>query len=134
MSDKTKKRKAAAKRERRVTKERIARIEQLEKEGRWINGVEMPVGAVPANMSLQVDNSNSYSKPPRPRYYVDVEFYCKDCGRHQVWTGRQQKWYYEVARGDINGTAVRCRSCRQRLKAKKELQRQQMEQSKAKSR
>ena len=47
-------------------------------------------------------------------FYLDYEFNCKDCGKVEVWTGRQQKWWYEVARGEMEQTAVRCRSCRQK--------------------
>jgi len=32
-------------------------------------------------------------------YYLDQEFVCKDCGKHEVWTATQQKWWYEVAGG-----------------------------------
>jgi len=31
-----------------------------------------------------------------------------------VWTGTQQKWWYEVAKGFVYATAVRCRVCRRK--------------------
>lgn len=45
-------------------------------------------------------------------YYVDKEFTCCDCGKAQVWTATQQKWWYEIARGDVFTSAKRCRECR----------------------
>jgi len=50
---------------------------------------------------------------------VDLEFECRDCGRHEVWTARQQKWYYEVAKGSLYATAVRCRNCRRKRREAK---------------
>jgi hypothetical protein len=69
-----------------------------------MDGVELPKGAVLADLSQQAPN-NSYSPP---LYYVDRPFTCEDCGREEVWTASQQKWYYEVAKGPIYATAVRC--------------------------
>lgn len=119
MSDKRKKHKFAAKREQR-------RLNKLAEQGRVADGVELPRAAVAADISQQVPN-NSYSPPPD--HYVDLEFTCKDCGRHEVWTAKQQKWYYEVAKGSLFATAVRCRECRNRLEDEKESQRQQVAES-----
>ena len=47
-----------------------------------------------------------------PLYYFDKHFTCKDCGSSELWTAKQQKWWYEIAKGSINSTAVRCRPCR----------------------
>ena len=49
-------------------------------------------------------------------YYEDIEFSCSDCGRREVWTSGQQKWWYEVAKGHIDSTAIRCRACRRALR------------------
>lgn len=70
-----------------------------------------PPGAVAADRSQQVP-WNSYG--PAPEYYVDKPFTCVDCGAEQVWTAAQQKWYYEVAKGPLYATAIRCRTCRQK--------------------
>ncbi|MCA9162262.1 MAG: zinc-ribbon domain containing protein [Planctomycetales bacterium] len=35
----------------------------------------------------------------------------------QVWSAQQQKWYYEVAKGSLYATAIRCRECRQKRSA-----------------
>lgn len=102
MSDKRKKIKFNAKREKR-------RLKRLASEGRLRDGVEIPRGAVAADPSQQVPN-NSYSPPPL--FYVDKEFGCVDCGRREIWSAQQQKWYYEVAKGSLYATAVRCLDCR----------------------
>lgn len=45
-------------------------------------------------------------------YYVDAEFTCIGCGKLELWTATQQKWWYEVAKGNVDSTANRCRACR----------------------
>lgn len=59
---------------------------------------------------------NSYDAPDfiLRGYYVDLPFKCKRCGKEQVWTAAQQKWWYEVAKGNRWTTAKFCRPCRQR--------------------
>jgi hypothetical protein len=47
-----------------------------------------------------------------PTFYVDKVFTCRDCGQEQVWTAKQQKWWYEERLGPIDSTAVRCLPCR----------------------
>ncbi|MEX1095674.1 MAG: zinc-ribbon domain-containing protein [Planctomycetales bacterium] len=64
-----------------------------------------------ADLSKQVPN-NSYGPPVL--FYVDKPFACIDCGKDEVWTARQQQWYYEVAKGSLYATAVRCRDCRRK--------------------
>jgi len=58
--------------------------------------------------------NNSYGAPEFERrgYYVDMPFRCKQCGKEEVWTATQQKWWYEVAKGYAWSTAVLCRACR----------------------
>jgi hypothetical protein len=100
-------------RERRAARckaEESALLDSLRRQGRVVGGVVIPQGAVPANVERQPAN-NSYSPPP---YYLDKPFQCVDCGKEEVWTASQQKWYYEVAKGSIYGQAIRCRSCRQK--------------------
>lgn len=45
-------------------------------------------------------------------YYLPQPFTCRDCGKIEVWTAAQQKWWYEKALGGWRTTAVRCRPCR----------------------
>ena len=65
--------------------------------------------------------TNSYSTPDfvEREFYVDRPFVCKDCGRAEVWTATQQKWWYEAAKGDVWRVAVRCRACRRRERERK---------------
>ncbi len=76
--------------------------------------------AVRVNVTL-LSSSNSYGVPEfvRRGYYVDVAFTCKDCGSEEAWTARQQKWWYEVAKGNIDSTANRCRACRKKERDRK---------------
>jgi hypothetical protein len=69
---------------------------------------EQPSGRIPANLSEQAPN-NSYDPP---RFYEDREFACVDCGKRELWTAEQQKWWFEVAKGSIYSGAIRCRDCR----------------------
>ena len=74
-----------------------------------------PVLGPPVNEALLAPN-NSYGAPDfvYRGYYVDRPFRCVDCGKEEVWTGTQQKWWYEVAKGFAYSTAVRCRLCRRK--------------------
>jgi hypothetical protein len=71
----------------------------------------------PANL----EPTHSYGIPDfvKREFYVDTPFQCKDCGKSETWTAAQQKWWYEVARGDVWTTAVRCRACRKKESARK---------------
>jgi len=59
---------------------------------------------------------NSYGTPDfvERGYYVDQPFQCQECGRAEIWTATQQKWWYEVAKGFVYSTAKLCRACRRR--------------------
>jgi hypothetical protein len=74
-----------------------------------------PMLVVPVNEELLAPN-NSYGAPDfvRRGYYVDIPFRCVDCGKEEIWTGTQQKWWYEVAKGFVYSTAIRCRACRRK--------------------
>ena len=52
-------------------------------------------------------------------YYLDFPFACAWCGSEEVWTAGQQKWWYEVAKGDLFTGASLCRSCRRQARAEK---------------
>jgi hypothetical protein len=68
-------------------------------------------GMEPADLEVLARHNNTYGV--LPSYYLDRPFTCRDCGVEEVWTAKQQKWWYEVAHGHIDSTAVRCRACRQ---------------------
>lgn len=57
---------------------------------------------------------NSYGAPDFVwrGHYVDLAFRCRDCGAEGVWTAERQRWWYEVAGGDVYATACRCAACR----------------------
>jgi hypothetical protein len=46
--------------------------------------------------------------------YLAVAFTCKSCGKSEIWTAHQQKWWYEIAKGNVFSTAILCRPCRRR--------------------
>jgi hypothetical protein len=75
-----------------------------------------------ADLSKQTPN-NSYSPP---LYYEDVSFKCRDCGSECVWTAEQQLLWYEEWGGPVQSTAIRCRSCRQRVRREKIEQKKHM--------
>ena len=74
-----------------------------------------PTGRIPADPSKQAPN-NSYSPL---EFYEDTPFVCVDCGKEEVWTGSQQKWWYEIAKGFVYSSAVRCRACRRKEQARR---------------
>ena len=79
----------------------------------------MPDGQPPRNAVVadqeKLSHINTYGD--LPTYYIDYAFECQDCGSQEVWTARQQKWYYEEAKGHIWAVAIRCRSCRKKRKS-----------------
>lgn len=69
--------------------------------------------AVPADRSkLSHINTNG----DLPEYYLDRPFTCRKCGKVEVWKGKDQKWYYEEAKGHIDAKPVECHDCRRAKK------------------
>lgn len=62
-----------------------------------------------------------------PRYYLDKAFVCVDCGSDEIWTAKQQKWWYEIRKGHIDSIAKRCRRCRRVIREAKAEQKAHME-------
>ena len=93
---------------RRAALEKAARLKQLEARGVLVNAAALAP-------------NNSYGAPVfvDRGYYVDVPFRCKDCGKDEIWTATQQKWWYEVAKGFVYSTAIRCRACRRKVQAQR---------------
>jgi hypothetical protein len=58
-------------------------------------------------------------------WYRDYPFQCADCGKLEIWTATQQKWWYEVAKGGILTIARRCRTCRKAHREKEDVDRKQ---------
>ena len=113
MSNKQKKANVKARQERKALRKSIASRQQARVDGRLIQGQIMPIGAIAADASKQTSCS---AGPWHPKlWYKDRKFTCRDCGKKEVWTAMQQKLWYEDWGGNIESTAVRCRSCRKQL-------------------
>ena len=56
-------------------------------------------------------------------WYRDYPFNCIGCGKLELWTATQQKWWYEVAKGGKLTTPRRCRACRKLHREKNEAHR-----------
>jgi len=82
----------------------------------YSSSVQLPKYAVRSNPSKLKHN---HTLDPLPLFYIDREYQCKDCGSHEIWTAKQQKWWYETAKGHIDSCAVRCRRCRSIIKKQK---------------
>lgn len=70
--------------------------------------------AIPAD-SAKLDHINTYGE--LPDYYIDQHFICRNCGKREIWKARDQKWYYEEAKGHIDAVAVECHDCRKARKS-----------------
>jgi hypothetical protein len=109
-----KQRKAEIKARRLQRAESVAALAQAP-DARALAGVApYPAGVEPADQEVLARYNNTYG--PLPAFYVDLAFTCRDCGIEEVWTARQQKWWYEVIHAHIDSRAVRCRACRRALR------------------
>ena len=81
----------------------------------------LPSGSAPVNEASLAPN-NSYGAPDfvHRGYYLDMAFTCGNCGKEEIWTASQQKWWYEVAKGFAYSTAKQCRACRALVRAQKD--------------
>jgi hypothetical protein len=110
--------KARRKQQKLATAKRIAK-EENERKLRYISDA-IRAGAVPVDPQ-KLQPTNSYSDPDflKTGLYFDYNFNCKVCGKREVWTATQQKWWYEVAGGELSSTAIRCRACRRKERERK---------------
>jgi hypothetical protein len=100
---------------RKERREAPVRAAKLAAEGRRREQLEerLRLGEVLVNPSaLSPRSSYSQTGFERRGTYAPVSFVCQDCGKPEVWTPHQQKWWYEIAKGDKNTVASRCRPCR----------------------
>ncbi len=95
---------------------RIKRIKNLEKVDVYDSTIKPPGGSVLANHG-ELKHNNTYG--PLPLFYVDKLITCRNCGKQEVWWAEKQKWWYEVAKGSIESTAIKCRECRKIDKERK---------------
>ena len=103
---------------------REAKKERLQKTATRKEIQAMRAPSVPGEVKVNtvfLPSTYSYDMPEfvRRGYYLDQPFQCQDCGVQEVWTARQQKWWYETAKGDIWTVASRCRPCRRRERERK---------------
>ncbi len=103
--------------ERRRQRVRVAKRTSL---APWLEPDRVPHGALPADQAKLV-HDNTYG--PRPRFYVDQPFTCIDCGKQEVWTAADQKWWYEEAEGKIATRANRCLACRRKRRLRRSQER-----------
>lgn len=82
-----------------------------------------PLYSVAADHSELIHNS-TYG--PLPLFYVDKPFSCQDCKAVEIWTAKNQKWWFEIVKGNIDSTAINCLSCRIKRRTEKELQKAHM--------
>ena len=78
-------------------------------------------GRLAVNKNKVVFNSTLFDVPD---FYEDKTFKCKKCEKEEVWTAKQQKWWYEEAQGDLETTAVLCRACRDFKKHQRDIQKE----------
>ncbi len=71
--------------------------------------------AIPSDID-KLAHINTYGE--LPDYYIDRPFTCRNCGKQEIWKARDQKWYYEEAKGHIDAVAVECHDCRKSRKGK----------------
>jgi len=69
--------------------------------------------AVAADHS-KLSHINTYGS--LPDFYLDRPFTCRKCGKREIWKAKDQKWYYEEAKGHIDAIAVECHACRKSQK------------------
>lgn len=102
------------KRKRAEKKER-QKVARLNREGRLVDGVEIPPNVLAANPSQQAYGGAYAIK----YYYIDIDYQCSGCGKHGTWTASEQKKYFEVQKGNIFNEPKWCYRCHQkRMSAK----------------
>jgi hypothetical protein len=81
---------------------------------------EIHIGSAPCNPD-NLAPFNSYGMPDfvQRGYYVDVIFRCASCQKQEVWRATQQKWWYEVAKGNVASLAKLCHLCRRAERERK---------------
>lgn len=74
----------------------------------------IPSGAVEGDVRRQVFCSLCHV----PRYYyTDEPKKCVQCGGDFVFSGKEQKYWYETLQFNFNSVAIRCPSCRRRRRS-----------------
>ena len=82
--------------------------------------LKLKLNYVEADLSQLTHNSYVEIFSPSSFKYWDKPFKCRVCGKFEIWTAKQQKWWYETAKGLLDSTAVHCKTCRAKLREEKE--------------
>src|SRR5205823_5436984 len=79
-----------------------------------------PLERAPVNVEA-LASYKSYGTPAfvMRGYYQNIPFRCQGCGKDEIWTAMQQKWWYEVAKGYVYSTASLCSPCRKKEQARR---------------
>ncbi|EIE1273477.1 zinc-ribbon domain containing protein [Vibrio parahaemolyticus] len=93
--------------------------------GRWKKRKKSPREPVPVDKEKWGANDNTYAMAPD--FYYNKYYKCCDCGKEEVWTAENQKYWYEDLGKTINSHAIRCQVCRAHILALKEEQKRHME-------
>jgi hypothetical protein len=101
--------KSGKQRKEEIKAKRLVRLARYVEVGKNSPLTAIRFGAVAADHT-RLGPHNSYDA--LPEFYMDCAFVCKDCGSHELWTAKQQKWWYEIAKGPFGSRAVRCKPCR----------------------
>jgi hypothetical protein len=64
----------------------------------------------------KLSHNNTYGS--LPDYYLDQPFTCRKCGKREIWKAKDQKWYYEEAKGHFDAIAVECHDCRKKKRGR----------------
>ena len=100
-----------------IKAKRLVRLSLSRAANPYMPATRIPLGAAAVDPA-QLAHNNTWGL--LPSFYIDSPFVCKDCGAHEIWTAKQQKWWYEIAGGLLGATtAVRCRSCRAKERVRK---------------
>ncbi len=115
--------KSSKQRRNEIKEKRLKRAEKNRAINVLENPSEMPTNSIVSNYAKLAHN-NTYD--PLPYFYIDKPFVCLDCGSDELWAANQQKWWYEIIKGHIDSTAIRCLSCRKAIRTTKEEQKKHM--------
>jgi hypothetical protein len=99
-------------------KQKLSRSDREAALGRIELSVALKKGTI-----IAVDRSKVVSRralPQIPDYYQDTLFTCKDCGKQELWTAKQQQRWYEDQGGEIEAIANRCSPCRRKEKRRRD--------------
>lgn len=95
------------------SEERARRIEALIASGQVGADTDIPLNAIPADLSKQ-----AFDWGASRLFYQDYAFRCQACGAEEILTASQQLWWYETAKGSTASFAIHCRRCRKNRRAR----------------